>query len=172
MLDTLEAMLTNQYEAALCTLNTCIERCPDASWNMPVVRYPFSQVVLHTLIYADVYLGRDLASFYEQPFHKANADFFGDYEQLQDREPVETYDRPSIRKYVVHCRGKVREIMASETAASLSGPTGFERREFSRAELHVYNIRHIQHHAAQLTLRLRVECGVDIPWFGSGWRDV
>lgn len=172
MLDTLKDMLTNQYEAALRTLSTCIERCPDANWNMPVVRYPFSQVVLHTLIYADVYLSADTASFYDQSFHRENAGFFGDYEQLQDREPVETYDRPSILKYMTHCCEKARDVIAAETIASLSDPTGFDGRNFSRAELHVYNIRHIQHHTAQLTLRLRAECGVDIPWFGSGTRDI
>ena len=41
-----------------------------------------------------------------------------------------------------------------------------------RAELHVYSIRHIQHHAAQLSLRLRLDAGVAIPWIGVGWREV
>jgi MFS superfamily sulfate permease-like transporter len=38
--------------------------------------------------------------------------------------------------------------------------------------LHVvagYITRHIQHHAAQLILRLRRDFEVDIPWFKSGW---
>ena len=168
MLDTMNDVLAHQYDASLCTLNTCIERCPATSWDMPVVRYPFSQVVLHTLIYADMYLGRDIESFREQPFHRENTDFFGDYEQLQDREPVERYDRPSIRRYMTHCRRKAIDVVAQETPASLAAPAGFERRNFSRVELHVYNIRHIQHHAAQLILRLRADCGVDVPWFGSG----
>ena len=42
------------------------------------------------------------------------------------------------------------------------------RRYFTRAELHLYNIRHIQHHAAQLILRLRLDTDVDIPWVGRG----
>jgi hypothetical protein len=41
----------------------------------------------------------------------------------------------------------------------------------SRAELYVYNLRHIQHHAAQLSLRLRLDHGVNIAWVGSGWRE-
>jgi len=38
----------------------------------------------------------------------------------------------------------------------------------SRAELHIYNIRHIQHYAAQLSLRLRLDTEVDIPWVSHG----
>jgi hypothetical protein len=49
---------------------------------------------------------------------------------------------------------------------------GFARRTFSRAELYAYNTRHIQHHAAQLSLRLRIDAGVDIPWIGLGWREL
>ena len=41
----------------------------------------------------------------------------------------------------------------------------------SRAELYVYNTRHLQHHAAQLSLRLRLDAGVHTPWFGGGWRE-
>jgi hypothetical protein len=43
--------------------------------------------------------------------------------------------------------------------------------DFSRAELHVYNIRHIHHHAAQLSLRLRLDTGRGVDWVGSGWRE-
>jgi hypothetical protein len=42
--------------------------------------------------------------------------------------------------------------------------------QFSRGELHVCNFRHLQHHAAQLSLRLRSDAGVEIPSVGSGWR--
>jgi hypothetical protein len=45
------------------------------------------------------------------------------------------------------------------------------RPSLSRAELHIYNIRHIQHHAGQLSLRLRLETGEGVDWVGSGWRE-
>lgn len=169
MFETLRSLLHHQYEAALCTLNVCVERCPEALWNAPVAHYPFSQVVFHTLFFADVYLETDETSFRNQPFHLENAAFFADYEQLEDREPVSVYDRPSIRRYVQHCREKVGRVLKDETKETLAGPCGFARRNFSRAELHVYNIRHIQHHGAQLILRLRLDSKVDIPWVGSGW---
>jgi len=172
MLDVFNQVIANQFEAAFCTLNACIERCPDALWNVKIGRYPLSQVAFHTLFYADFYLGPDEESFRRQPFHRDNQQWFGDYEQLEDREPVSTYDRPALNAYLEHCRRKAAEVIAAETEDVLRAKTGFPWRAFSRAELHVYNIRHIQHHAAQLSLRLRLDAGVDIPWFGSGWREL
>lgn len=171
MLDIIKTLLTHQYEAALCNLNACIDQCPNDRWQSLVRELTFDQVVLHTLFYADLYLGRDEASFRAQPFHRDNPDFFRDYEELQDRKPELHYDRAPIRRYLQHCRAKAAAMIATETAETLSAPCGLPRRNFSRAELYIYNLRHIQHHAAQLTLRLRLDINANIPWFGSGWRD-
>ncbi len=172
MLDTYKQIIGHQYEASLCTLNACIVRCPDSAWDMPIGIYPFNRVVFHTLFYADFYLESNDRSIRQQPFHHDHPDFFADYEQLEDREPVGVYDRPSLQKYMEHCRRKVQPVIASETQTSLTAKADFARRDFSRAELHVYNIRHIQHHAAQLILRLRIDAEQDVPWFHSGWREI
>ena len=76
-----------------------------------------------------------------------------------------------IEGYLAFVRGKAAATIAAETETDLCAAARFARRNCSRAELHVYNIRHIQHHAAQLILRLRLDSGVDIPWIGAGWRD-
>ncbi len=68
-------------------------------------------------------------------------------------------------------RTKAKETLAQESAEILVGPSGFRRRNCSRAELHVYNIRHIQHHAAQLILRLRLDAGIAIPWVSREWKE-
>jgi hypothetical protein len=172
MLDTFKELIANQYEAAFCTLNACIDRCPETAWNARVGNHMFCQVVFHTLFYADFYLGQNEDSFRPQPFHRENAHFFGDYEEFEDRAPRSLYDKTSIKKYMEHGRTKAAEVIAAETTDTLSARAGFGRRKFSRAELHVYNIRHIQHHAAQLSLRLRLDANQDIPWIGSGWREV
>ena len=52
------------------------------------------------------------------------------------------------------------------------GRKGFEWCRFSRGELHLYNIRHIQHHAAQLSMRLRLDAKAQVPWVGTGWKDL
>lgn len=172
MLDTFKGLIVNQFEAAFCTLQTCIDRCPDSAWDAPVANLKFCQVAFHTLFFTDFYLGPNADALRLQPFHRDHERFFRDYEELEDRPQVLLYDKPSIKTYLEHCRKKAADVIAAETAESLAGPSGFERRMFSRAELHVYNIRHIQHHAAQLSLRLRLGFQQDIPWIGSGWREV
>jgi hypothetical protein len=170
MLDTVKELISHQFEAAFCALNACIDRCPESAWNAPVANLAFCQVAFHTLFFADYYLGQNEDALREQPFHRERPDFFRDYEELQPRRQQLLYDRPGIKTYLEYCRHKASEVMAAETAESLMARAAF-RRTFSRAELHVYNIRHIQHHAAQLSLRLRLDSREDIPWFGSGWRE-
>jgi DinB family protein len=172
MLAPFKQLLANQFEAALCTLNACIDRCPDGGWSARVGNYAFSQVAFHALFYADFYLGLDEASLRRQPFHRGNEHFFGRYEELEDRPPVTLYEKAQLKTYLAHCRSKATEVVAAETDESLAARSGFGWLKFSRAELHVYNLRHLQYHASQLSLRLRIDHNVAVPWFGSGWRDV
>lgn len=169
MLDTFKQLIVAQYEAALSMYKACIDRCPDAVWNSRIANYTFSQVAFHTLFWTDFYLSQSEDSFRRQSFHLNNERFFGDYEEFEDRAPVRLYERAPIRAYMEQCRSKASEVLAEETADTLSAE--YPRRGFSRAELHVYNIRHIQHHTAQLSLRLRLDANEGIPWVGSGWRE-
>lgn len=168
MLEIYKQSIANQYQAALSTLIACVVRCPDDGWWAPVASIPFHQVAFHTTFFADVYLGRDLASLRQQPFHKQHAAEFADYEELEDRVRKVRYDRAFVRDYLQHCQKKVDDVLASETAESLAHCPGFDWFSFSRAEVHAYNIRHIQHHAAQMSLRLRLDWKEDIPWCRSG----
>jgi hypothetical protein len=172
MLDEFKRLIANQFAAAFRTLNACIDGCSDSAWNAPVANLAFCQVAFHTLFFADYYLGQNEDSLRRQPFHLHHPRFFRNYEELQDRKQELLYDKPSVQDYLEHCRSKACEVVASETAATLSARCGFPRKDFSRAELHVNNIRHIQHHAAQLSLRLRIDADTNIPWFPSGWCEV
>jgi hypothetical protein len=171
MVDTVKENITNQFEAALSTLNFCIDKCPEAAWNGPVVNLKFCQAVFHTLFYTDFYLGQTDEDFRREPFHRENAHVFRDYEELEPRAPVHLYDKAWIKTYLQYCLKRGREVLASETAESLAAKTKFPRKDFSRAELYVYNMRHLQHHSAQLIMRLRLDYEVDAPWFSSGWKE-
>ena len=173
MCATLVELLLHQFEASLCTLHLAIARCPEANWEKAVGTLRFCQVGFHAVFFADLYLqaGEGLEGLRGQGFHVEHAGEFGDYEELEDREPVRVYGKPFVMEYLKFVRSKARETVSRESEEVLAGPSGFSWRKCSRAELHVYNIRHIQHHAAQLSLRLRVDAGVEIPWVGHGWRD-
>ena len=87
-------------------------------------------------------------------------------------EPASGLSKEDALAYVAICRQKAVETLAGETLEVLEGPSGFERKRFSRGELHVYNIRHIQHHTGQMSAYLRrVDASVghdSLPWIGSG----
>lgn len=169
MHDTFKELIANQYEATFCTLNQCLQECPDAVWQKPVSAFPFSQCIFHTLFFADLYLGKNMEVQPNQEFHKTHAAVFGDYPQLE-KTPVETYEKEFLGLYLAFCRTKANSVVSSETEAELKEPAGFPwLASGSRAEVHVYNIRHIQHHAAQLILQLRKEATFDLPWVRSGW---
>lgn len=178
MLDTVKTILVNQYEAALSMLKAAVDQCPDTMWHGRVATYPFSQVVHHTLFFTDLYLGPDDESFQDQPFHLQHEALFAglgvDVEPLEAPAPLH-HDKTTLLTYLAFCRRKAAEIVAAETEETLTAPAGVRagnRRKFSRAELHIYNIRHVHHHAAQLGLRLRLDTGEGVEWVGSGWREV
>ncbi len=172
MASVIKQAFSGQFEAALCTLRNCVDRCPDKLWNTPVAELEFNQAAFHALFYADVYLGQNTQALREQEFHRQCAEAFADYEELEDRRQQNKYTRSFVNQYIEHCLNKARVVIAAETEASLAARCGFEWLEISRAELYIYNTRHLQHHAAQLSLRLRLNEDEFIGWIRNGWQSV
>jgi len=97
---------------------------------------------------------RDTLPLKEQDFHRENQAIFKDYEKLEYKQATETYEKSFCLAYYHHCFCKVQDAMEAETESTLDAPSGISFKKFSPAELLVVNIRHIQHHAAQLGLRV------------------
>jgi len=168
MSSVLNDIVLHQFQAAMSTLHQCIVNCPADEWNREHPDSPFSQVLFHTLIFTDVYLGRSEEAIKSQEFHRAHPEIFRDYEELEDRIPVNLYSRDQIEEYFTFCMSKGDTEIAKETEASFYGSSGFPNRSFPRLELYVYLTRHIQHHAAQLGLRVQLSTGTELRWVGSG----
>ena len=160
--------LIGQFQAALSTLGQAMDGCPLSDWHESQGDYPFSQVVFHTLFFTDYYLQRNPNSFRSQEFHRNHPDLFQDYEELQWREPRNTYDRSCCGEYLQFCIDKNAAVIAEDTEKTLSGPSGFNNRPFTRGELYLYTLRHIPHHAAQLGLRVQLLTGREREWVSSG----
>jgi hypothetical protein len=166
MTDHLKTILSHQFEASLCMLNDCVQMCPAHLWETPVARYPFWLVAYHTLCFVDLYLSPGEQAFQYHPvFHpKGGAEFDDEY-------PSRSFTQGELTTYLQLVRQKALDAFASETAESLQGPANFPRRNFTRAELHVYNLRHLQHHTGQLSAHLRRhDSAIDPRWIGSGWK--
>jgi uncharacterized damage-inducible protein DinB len=146
-----------------------IEACPPDHWDGIIGKYPFWQVVYHTLCFVDLYLTSNEKDFVPRPIHPNG------WAEYDDEYPSRRFEQQEMLDYVAICKAKAADSIASETAETLQGPAGFERRNFSRGELYIYNFRHLQHHTGQVSAYLR-RTGPEMQdlkvlrWAGSGWR--
>lgn len=171
MTEYLKAIVTSQFEAALSMLNQTMRLCPPQHWEGIIANQTFRTVAYHTLFFVDFYLSPREEDFELRDLHHRGGD---------DRN---TGTRAGLPKdetvgYVEICRAKLVQVMASETAASLEGPSGFSTwfsgLRISRGELHIYNIRHIQHHTGQMSAYLRrvsaaLKDTTALRWVRTGW---
>lgn len=161
--------VVSQLLAGLYTLRDCIERCPEEDWNESHDDYPFSQVVFHTLFDCDYHLCDNDDQFKVQEFHRRNVNIFSNYAGLEDFVPLHLYERDFIRQYYEHCRLKAISTIEGKTVDQLAVPNSDVRRNMTKLERYVNIIRHIQHHTAQLALRLQVVTGMETEWISRGY---
>ena len=168
MTEYLKTILTGQFQASLSMLNQCVRLCPPEHWEGMIANGTFRTIAYHTLFFVDVYLSPREDDFELRDLHHRGGN------ELIDGAPTVGLPKDDTVGYVEICRAKLLESMASETAASLAGPSGFSWLAISRGELHLYNIRHIQHHTGQMSAYLRrVDVGLKdstvLRWVRTGW---
>jgi hypothetical protein len=159
--------IISQYRAALAMLRNAVESCPAEHWNNDAYTNRFWHVAYHALFFTDLYLCESDAAFVPWEKHIEDYQYLGPLHWENNRIPVigEPYTKAEVLEYLKRCEGYVQERV---DAADLDGPSGFFWLPFGKFELQIYNIRHIQHHAAQLIERVREDAGIAIPWVGSG----
>jgi DinB superfamily len=169
MIEFVRTILTDQFEAALCMLDHCIRACPPEHWEGKIANRTFRWVAYHTLFWVDMYLSPgDEDAFVLRDFHDRGGD------ERDDAADNPGLGRDDTLAYLAICRRRMLETLAAETAEVFQGPSGFPYRPGTRGELHLYNLRHIQHHTGQLSAYLRrVDRSLNdddaLPWVGTGW---
>ena len=167
MIEYVRQILSSQFEASLSMVHQCVKACRPEHWEGKIANDTFRQVAYHTLFCTDMYLSISEDKFQPRDFHRIGGD---------ERAPTISpgLSQEETLAYAILCRQKVGESLAIESIESLKGPSGFSWRQISRGELHIYNIRHIQHHAGQFSAYLRRVDGAlrdpkALPWNGWGW---
>jgi hypothetical protein len=169
MIDSYQQILSNQFEASLAMLNQCLAACRPEYWEGKIANDSFRQVAYHTLFWTDYYLSPGEDAFVLSDVHHRGGD------DRSSGGPSLGLPQDEALAYLKLIRGKMLETIAAETFETLAGPSGFARRKFTRGELHLYNVRHVQHHTGQLSAYLRrsdesLRDPSALPWIGSGWR--
>lgn len=159
------AALWGQFGAAIDMLENALVACPDELLVDRSRRPEIWYLVYHTLFFIDYYLDPAPADFQPAPF-----DSHGLAELLPADEappPERAYTKEELRGYLQHCRGKCRTRIEALTDEEAGRPCAVEwLRALSVGELHLYTLRHVQHHAAQVNLLLRQTTDSAPGWVG------
>jgi hypothetical protein len=154
--------LWKQFGAAIDTLDVAIGVCPDALWSAVVwkdtedVRYgQFWFVAYHALLWLDLFLTGSMDGFSPPPPFKRGV------------LPEQPYIKDEIRAYLGACRRKCRSTIETMTDEKARQVCVFEWMEPSFFELQLYSLRHVQEHAAQLSLWLGQHDVTGLDWIAS-----
>ena len=138
-----------QFGAAIDMLDDAIRHCLDRLWTAVLwqdtddVQYGHMWfVAYHTLLWLDLFLTGSAEGFAPPaPF-------------MHGALPETPYTQDQILQYLAQCRTKCQSTIAALTDETAQQRCVFEWMELSFLELQLYSMRHVQEHAAQVSLVL------------------
>ncbi len=144
-----KTVLWPQFGAAIDMIENAVTACPDALWSDRSQNPEFWYLAFHALFFLDFYLADSPAGFAPpEPFTLDELDPEGAL-------PPPRYGKDEIRTYLRHGREKCRRAIEALSEVRSREPSCFLGGDMTVLELFLYNMRHVQHHAAQLNLILR-----------------
>lgn len=164
MLNILKQSLWKHFGASIDMLANALEMWPEGEWN---TNKGFFYNAYHCAVFLDYYLTippRDFSS--QLPFTLTEPEHIPG-EAIDDVIPDRIYNRKELLDYIQLSREKCRRLIAGLTEEKLNerwinGPgnmnlelSGRDALHYSVLDILLYNMRHVQHHAAQLNLLLR-----------------
>jgi hypothetical protein len=153
-----KTILWQQFGAAIDMLENALDACPDDLWSDRSRQPEFWYLVFHTLFFLDLSLSGAVEGFHPpEPFTLDELDPAGVL-------PERPYTKEELRSYLQHGRRKCRETIEALTEEGARRRAGLDWVDVNFAELLLYNLRHVQHHAAQLNLILRQTVGAAPRW--------
>ncbi|MDF1522606.1 MAG: hypothetical protein P1P87_07285 [Trueperaceae bacterium] len=163
--------LERQMRTGLAMLRDAVARCSDALWLDATPTNACWQIAYHALYFTDLYLRPDEAAFVPFPGHQADVqrpDGIGGPGDPADRRPVVPvpYGRAHVLAYADHLMATMGDAIGALDLASPS--SGFPWYPGVGKLAHQFvNLRHLQHHAAQLADRLRAATDQGVGWVVS-----
>jgi DinB superfamily len=169
-MESLQTVLKSQYHAALAMLRQAIEACPEEMWLSKEHPNSFWQIAYHTLFFAHLYMQPNYAAFSPWEHHQSeaqHADGIGGTPDPNSNLPLipAPYSKAEVLDYWNVCEQMVDK--AIDVLDLQSSESGFDWYKMSKLEHQFVNIRHIQHHVAQLGDRLRSSANIGIKWVGG-----
>jgi hypothetical protein len=158
----LKSAFISQYKASLKMIQEAVSKADDVIWLNKEYKNPFWQIAYHALFYTDLYLSESESKFTPWEKHK---DEYSSMSQTENKTTIiEPYRQTELIEYLDKILGSLDKRIE---LTDFSATSGFYWLSFTKLELHIYNIRHIQHHAGQLIDRLREQAGLGTDWIGK-----
>jgi hypothetical protein len=149
MQNKINSYVSAQFGASIEMLENAIDLCPLKVWNQKNDFSDFWYIAYHTIFWLDFYLT-------ESPENFVPLLSFGMTElDPEGILPNKIFAKEELKIYVEHCRKKCKTTIESINQTTASKRYKFGSIELSFLELMLYNMRHVQHHTAQLNLLLR-----------------
>jgi hypothetical protein len=148
-IEDLRTILWQQLGASIDMLERAMQACPDDLWGDQSQEPQFWYLVYHTLFFLDFYMADSLEDFTPPaPFTLSELNPAGVM-------PERVYTKAELQTYLQHGRKKCKRAIEALSDENADQRFKYGRVDISRAELFLFKIRHVQHHAAQLNLMLR-----------------
>lgn len=165
--EAMKAVIKSQYHAGLAMLRQTVASCPENSWDTMETVNRFWHVAYHVLFYTHLYLQPTGADFVPWEKHREHYESLGRLPYPPYEKPVVDipYRKAEIMAYLDFC---VAEVGRQIDVVDLAAESGFSWIPFGKLELQFYNIRHIQHHTAELSTMLMIRENIEIDWVGMG----
>ena len=150
--------LWSQFGAGIDMLENALVACPEDLWADRSQRTKFWYTTYHALFWLDLYLSGSADGFAPPaPFTLAELDPAG-------LLPERSYTKAELHTYLRHGRKKCQQTIETLTDERARQRCAFPWGELSFLELLMYNMRHVQEHASQVSLILG-----DITGSAPGW---
>lgn len=138
-----------QFGAAIDMLERAIQVCPEHLWATGPEYQQFWYLSYHTLFFLDYNMHGNPDTYQPRPpFGLTELDPVG-------LLPERVFTKEELLDYLVHCHKQCRIVTQSMTSTQGMSICPYPERKMSHYEFLLYNMRHVQHHAAQLNLLLR-----------------
>ena len=165
---TWNASIWRQFGAAIDMLDNALQACPDELWQEPLFHErsappefaEFWYVGFHAIFWLDFYIS-DSAEAFAPPAPFTLSEFEAGL------LPERVYTKAELHTYLEYTRNKCRAKLETLTNALVPQKCRPDWPDMSVAELLFYTMRHVQEHAAQLSLFLGQKVGSAPGWVGK-----
>jgi len=177
MVSNFQNILWKQFGAAIDMLANAIKHCPEEYLKNGSKQF---YIAYHTILFLDYYLTIPPTEFVSQlPFTIMPQEKIPE-ESIDDIMPDRIYTKTELLDYLQSAKDKCRRLLANLSEENfeerwitepddLAAPLTMN---YSVLEILLYNLRHVQHHAAQLNLILRRDSKTVPDWVSQADEDL